>query len=882
MTMRIFIRLLLLCLIISSCTADKKKYVIGVSQCSEDNWRDKLNGEMLQSLYYYDNVELKIVSAYDNDRRQIAQIDSLVDSGIDLLVVSPNQMNTVTDVIDRAYDKGIPVILFDRKTDSGKYTAFIGGDNYEVGRVMGNYVASLFGETGGNIVEIQGLKGSSPTIDRHRGFMDVVSKYPKIRVLGSRYAGWLQDEARVQMDSIISKVDKIDCVYAQNDRMAMGAREAAAKHGLSDDIIYTGVDALSTPGGGMEEVRNGNISASYLYPTRGDLVMQLAVNILEGKPYKKDNYLKAALVTKNNVEQMLMQNEEMMSQTRRLETVHEKVDSYLKEYNHQKIYLVLVLTILALLLVFFYTLYHISVQKRRMVEASADAKLQFFTNVSHEFRTPLTLIADPVERLLDDSDLTMDQRRLLNVVDKNVKVVLRLVNGILDFRKTQERKMKLSLSTFGLQDTLEELVEGFMPAIEKHGIRMKVDVESGIMMTADYEKISSIVYNLLSNALKYTPNGGDIVLSASRVGGDVVLKVADNGVGIPKDDLHQVFDRFFQAENKSVGGTGIGLAVVKAFAELHGGVVSVKSVEGKGTEFTVSIPTDIHSDAVARNHSEIIIGDEFPVDGKTVEMGENSGGSLFFDFDDDCGERLKILVVDDNEDVRAYISSLMSGSCTVIDAKNGKDGLEKALREVPDLIVCDVMMPVMDGLEMCRRVKQETATSHIPVLLLTARTQEEQRAEGYDCGADAYITKPFSSKVLISRIKNLLENRRLLRRRYSSDEQTDERPMDADSVFIKSLRDNIKANMSDSDFSVEALSAAMGLSRVQLYRKVKAVTGSTPVELIRIMRLQRAERLLKSGGKNVAEVSYEVGYSSPSYFSKCFKEQFGRLPGEVS
>ena len=491
--MRIFIRLLLLCLIISSCTADKKKYVIGVSQCSEDNWRDKLNGEMLQSLYYYDNVELKIVSAYDNDRRQIAQIDSLVDSGIDLLVVSPNQMNTVTDVIDRAYDKGIPVILFDRKTDSGKYTAFIGGDNYEVGRVMGNYVASLFGETGGNIVEIQGLKGSSPTIDRHRGFMDVVSKYPKIRVLGSRYAGWLQDEARVQMDSIISKVDKIDCIYAQNDRMAMGAREAAAKHGLPDDIIYTGVDALSTPGGGMEEVRNGNISASYLYPTRGDLVMQLAVNILEGKPYKKDNYLKAALVTKNNVEQMLMQNEEMMSQTRRLETVHEKVDSYLKEYNHQKIYLVLVLIILGLLLVFFYTLYHISVQKRRMVEASADAKLQFFTNVSHEFRTPLTLIADPVERLLDDSDLTMDQRRLLNVVDKNVKVVLRLVNGILDFRKTQERKMKLSLSTFSLQDTLEELAEGFMPAIEKHGIRLKVDVESGIMMTADYEKISSNV-----------------------------------------------------------------------------------------------------------------------------------------------------------------------------------------------------------------------------------------------------------------------------------------------------------------------------------------------------------------------------------------------------
>jgi len=873
---------LLTILMLFSCS-ENKKYVIAVSQCSEDVWREKLNGELMAGKYFYSNMELRIVSANDDDRTQTEQINRFVDEGVDLLIVSPNQMNTVTPAIDRAYDKGIPVIIFDRKTGSDKYTAFIGADNYEVGKAIGKYVAAQSGGTPLNVAEIQGLRGSSPTIERHRGFADAIKHFPNIHIVASRYAGWRQDEARVQMDSILAERTDIGCVFGHNDRMAEGARETVERRGLdAGRILFTGIDALASPGGGMEAVRDGRIAASYFYPTRGDLVLQLAMNILEGRPYKRDNYLKAALVTKDNVEQMLMQDEEMQVQIGRIEEANKKVDSYLTQYNHQKIYLVLVVTILLLCLVLFGYIYRTVVQKRRMAEEAADAKLQFFTNISHEFRTPLTLIADPVDRLLDDDTLTAGQRTLLSMVRRNVKVVLRLVREILDFRKTQKGKMSMTLSTFSLDESLREWTDAFIPAAERRGVALRLDVPGGTMITADNEKIESIVYNLLSNAIKYTPRGGVVSVSAARHGGDVVLKVADTGAGIPKDSLPQVFDRFFQAGTCSAGGTGIGLAIVRAFAELHGGTVSVESEEGRGAEFTVVIPSGAGRGAADASAAVSAPDDGYAVRGMTVEKSAPGGAGKLLDMvEDGRGERLRVLVVDDNDDVRGYISSVLSGFYDVCEAPDGQSGLDTAAGTVPDLIICDIMMPVMDGLEMCRRIKSETATSHIPVLLLTARTQEGQRAEGYDCGADGYITKPFSSKVLLSRVRNLLDNRRRLREAYSKDGLAEERPESADSIFIKSLRDKIAANMADSGFSVETLSADMGLSRVQLYRKVKALTGSTPVEFIRLVRLRRAERLLRQGGKTVAEVSYEVGFSSPSYFSKCFKEHFGRLPGEV-
>lgn len=869
-------------LLLLSCS-DNRKYVIAVSQCSEDNWRDKLYNELVGGTYLYNDIDMRYVSARDDDKTQIAQIDSFIKMGVDLLIVSPNQMNTVTAAIDRAYDNGIPVILFDRKTDSEKYTAFIGGDNYEVGQAMGRYILSQAKGESLNVVEIQGLRGSSPTIERHRGFMDAVKGQPGINIVASCYGGWLYEEGYRRMDSILAVRSDIDCVFGHNDRMAMGARKAVEDRGLNRDIMYMGVDALASKGGGMTAVRDGELTASYLYPTRGDLVLQLAVNILEGKAYERDNYLKAAIVTKDNAVQMLMQNDEMASQTDRLKMAHMKVDSYLTQYNHQKIYLVLVVTILLLCLILFIHVYRTIVQKRRIAEEAADLKLQFFTNVSHELRTPLTLIADPVDRLLADEGLSKEQRAMLGMVHKNVKVLLRLVTEILDFRKIQKGKMVLRPSVFCLSDSLRDWAGCFAAVTGKKNVALTIHAGDGIMLTADKEKIESIVYNLISNAIKYTPSGGSVDVSAASSGGTVVIKVADTGIGIPRDSLQKVFDRFFQVGGRSVAGTGVGLAIVKSFAELHGGSVAVESREGSGSVFTVTVPCKCSAPEedisdVAQTSEKA----EYAVRGLTVDDAARSDRARLAGVLGDKADAMSILVVDDNEDVRGYIASVVGADYSVIEAADGAEGLEKAVKHVPDLIICDVMMPVMDGMEMCRRVKAETATSHIPVLMLTAMAQDGQRAEGYDCGADAYLTKPFSSKLLLARIRNLLENRSRLRAIYSSGSYPEEKPATADNAFIKALREKINRYIDDSDFNVEQLSSEMGLSRVQLYRKVKALVDITPVEMIRIMRLQRAEQLLKAGGKTVAEVSYEVGFSSPSYFSKCFKEHFGKLPGDVA
>ena len=871
-----------LSLLLTACSKGGKHYVIGVSQCSEDIWRDKLNDELRISAFANDNVTLRFASADDNDQRQIEQINKFIDDGVDLLITSPNQMHTISPAIERAYDKGIPVILFDRKTDSHKYTAFIGADNYEIGRVMGEYIGiTLKGK--GNVAEITGLHNSSPAIERHRGFCDALKSFPGIHLISSISGDWTKKSGQQAMSSLLKTRHDIDCVFGQNDRMAMGARQAAEQQGIKQGIIYVGIDGLPTPDGGLHNVADRQLAASYIYPTRGDIVMQLAMNILKNKPYKKENYLKATIVTPDNARAMLMQVDEMNHQRTRLIELHDKVDQYLAQYNHQQIYLLLSVIILLLLIGFFTYVYRTIAMKRRLTEETANAKLQFFTNVSHEFRTPLTLIADPVERLLDEESISDGQRSLLQVAHKNVNVMLRLVGEILDFRKVQNGKMTIDNSTFDLAEHLRQWLAGFMPAAATKEISIDTDIPQQLTIHADIDKTERICYNLLSNALKYTRNGGHIHVTASETDGTVTLVVADDGIGIPRDKIAHIFDRFYQARNNSVGGTGIGLALVKAFSELMGGSVIVKSTEGQGSTFTVTLPvgdtsaqdTDsLHTVSTNQKKNYIIAGNTMEKEIEGAELRRITNPVA-----DD--EKPTVLVVDDNDDVRAYITTLLAPEYDVEQAVDGQQGLEKATKDVPDLIICDVMMPVMDGLEMCDRVKRETVTTHIPVILLTARTQEDQRAEGYDYGADAYITKPFSGKVLLARVKNLLANRRLLRDIFSNGEMMDDKPKDADTLFINEFRKQVQAQMSDTELNVETLSADMGLSRVQLYRKVKALTGSSPVELIRITRLKRAERLLKTSGMTIAEVSYEVGFSSPSYFTKCYKDYFGILPGDV-
>lgn len=915
--------------LLTGCAQQPRKYVIGVSQCSEDIWRDKLNDELKMGEYLNDSLIVKLASSNDDNVLQNKQINQFVDEGVDLLIVSPNQLSAISKAVERAYDKGIPVILYDRKTNSDKYTAFIGCDNYTIGKSMGTFIAQQL-QGKGRIVEISGLEGSSPALERHRGFMDAIKPYPGLQVVASEGGNWKEEGGIQAMKRILKQTQDFDYVFAHNDRLAWGAYVAARQMRVKRNYKYTGVDGMATEGGGLELVRDGIFEASYLYPTKGDEVIALAMKILKHQPYERDNYLSTSIITQANAALTLMEARDAERQARNLKALHKQVDQYLSDYNSQKIMLIglclfLFVCLAAAALIFRGYLIKVKLNetlaktngelKRLNVELGekneelkrlneevlelTHSRLVFFTNISHELRTPLTLIADPVEMLLEDTGIKGKSRELLKMVQRNALALQQLVSNILDFRKIQNGKMELKLYRFDIVKTLTMWVGDFQLTAERKQIRLHLDVDDltgSHEMIADQEKISRIVFNLLSNALKYTPAGGEIFVSLKDEGANLRLDVRDTGKGISQDEADKIFERFFQAKG-AASGTGIGLALVKSFVELHHGEARVESEPGKGSDFIVVIPREQEGD------SQVIHNDVDIVDNSanaSASEGKNVADESVLQYIDD-GDRSRgkvqqlvsentnrptVLVIDDNTDIRQYERTLLQDEYIVLEAADGKEGLSVAMKEVPDLVICDVMMPVMDGLEFTEQLKTNTATSHIPVIMLTAKNLEEHRAEGYEHGADSYITKPFHSKVLLARIENLLRQRQLLKNLYQGTKEAEKEISEAhledrDKQFLKQLQAIIQKNLSYSEFGVEDMGQQIGLSRVQLYRKVKAMTGSSVVDLLRKARLAKARRLLETRSMSVSEVAYEVGFSAPSYFTKCFKEEYGMLPGDV-
>ena len=711
--------------LLASCSQDEKKYRIGVSQCSDDIWRDKQNSELQIGAYFHDNVELRFAVAYDSDERQIQQIDSLVGAGIDLLIVAPNQVSTISPAIDRAYDKGIPVIVFERKTNTKKYTAYMGADNYEMGHLMGEYIATRLNERG-RIIEVMGLKGSSPAIERHNGFREAIAQHPGIQVVATLQGDWTEPTAYNTVKQWLDMnkgSEKIDLVFGMNDRTAMGARKAFEEDGRALPL-FCGIDGLPGDNGGIRLVLDSLLDASYIYPTHGDQLLQLAVDILEGKPYEKETKLMSALVTKENARVLLMESEEIMRQSHNLEQLHEKASQYLDQLGNQRTLIFVALAAIFLLLALLVGIYMYYLQWARIQDERIQMEreqLDFYTQVSHELRTPLTLIQGPLDQLLRTNDFRTasdNARELFTIVRRNTHHLTGLINKMLDAQ-----------------------------------------------------------------------TGGTVT--------DVNAHIETQNLASPE-----------AAEN-------------------------VKSDEDAPT----------------------------------------------------------VLIVDDNADIRTYLRSILQSKYSVLEAEDGQRGLELAREQVPDLIVSDVMMPVMNGLEFCQQVKKDIMSSHIPVILLTARALEKHQIEGYESGADAYITKPFSPELLLARIDNLLQSRHQLKDLWGMKPATEPAAAPAtvaapaatpiEDAFISRFKKIVEERLSTSDLSVEDLAADMGLSRVQLYRKVKALTGSTPVDLLRKARLAQARKLLQESTLSVSEVAYQVGFASPSYFTKCYKDEFGTVPGEA-
>ncbi|WP_084625572.1 hybrid sensor histidine kinase/response regulator transcription factor [Salinimicrobium xinjiangense] len=525
-------------------------------------------------------------------------------------------------------------------------------------------------------------------------------------------------------------------------------------------------------------------------------------------------------------------------------------------------------------------------------EALNDKKIQFFTNISHEFRTPLTLILSPLQDILENKSLPEKLKGKVKIINKNTIRLKRLIDELMDFRKLQFEKIPLKISPFDINELLYEITGYFVEEAQQRNIAVSIDTDRDIIIAwADRDKLEKILFNILSNAFKSTPNNGIITVTTKRemhifklIESQSPLKafeisIEDTGKGIQADELHKIFDRFYQIKDRNdqyYSGTGIGLEVVRSFIELHRGDIEVESELGVGTKFRILLPMDkdFYDPAEIKDPEIIMVQPE-------TELQKSNSIELSTKKQD----KKTLLIVEDNTELRSYIKQELSSDYKVVVAENGQEGMEKAKKYLPDVIITDVIMPVMHGYDFCSSLKKDLKTSHIPVLMLTAKAQTDDWVEGLEAGADVYLNKPFEMKVMRSQLRQLVANRSLLYSKYMGDfnkTEVDSHATSLDQQFILEIIRYTKENIKETNLNVEKLADEFNLSRSQLYRKIKTLTGLTANELIRKIRLERAKELLEEpSAPSVSEISYHVGFSSPSYFSKCFKTHFGVLPTEI-
>lgn len=911
--MKYILLLTILIFVLPSCNNTKKKgIVIGVSQCSDDLWRETMNEEMLREASFYQDLDIKveIKTVKDNTKQQIKDIEELIQNGVDLLVISPNESKAITPVVEKAYQKGIPIILVDRKIETNKYSAYIGADNYEIGKEAALYSASILNGKG-NIVEIRGWAGSTSDEERHNGFRDGLKTFPEIKVLAERRGNFLMKEAKEQMSQILKKHDKIDLVFALNDPMALGVHEASIQYSGKSPYIV-GIDALSGKNGGIQNIQKGLLDASFIYPTGGDKVISLAVSILKNEKFKRENILRTAVVDKNNVRTILLQTDQIAEQQAKLQATHNLLNKSLMKYSNQQnifyatiLILFLITTLLAFLILAYRSKSKINAllkkqneeiklqaetlaeQKEQLLllskqlEEATHAKLVFFTNISHEFRTPLSLILGPLNTLLTSPSLTSDQQMLLNLIQRNSSRLQNLISQIIEFRSFENGKMQLNLKNGDIISFFKELNVVF----EDHADRLDINFrflsnKEMQIMQFDQEKIEKIYYNLLSNAFKHTTKNGliEVKLEINEKDKSLILSVLNTGTVIPVEKINNIFDRFYKI-NINDTGTGIGLALTSSLIEVLNGRIQVESTSKKGTIFTVELPIIIASKQVEDapnpdfefSKSNLLINEterrtETPLYNNTIN-----------------NEKPIVLIIEDNYDMQQYMKFVLRNDYNLICAYEGNEGIEKAIKHIPDAIISDIMMPEKDGFEVCKIIKENIITSHIPIILLTACTLDEQKSIGFENGADAYIPKPFNAELLKIRLRKLIENRKKLKEAFGQSLISDSQKVSLADIEHKMLSDfqtYVEEHMSEQDINVDSIASHLGLSRIQLYRKLKSVTDYSPNDLVNIIKLKHAVQLLTIGRKSISEVSYETGFSSPSYFSKIFKKFYNESPSE--
>lgn len=899
---RLCLMICALFLIVSCKQGKEKEFIVGISHSSNDDaWRKAMILDMQVKASDYPGLTLQIKEAHEDNDTQIKQIREFIKKRVDLIILSANESEPITSVAVEAFRAGIPTIIIDRKIYSDEYTSFIGADNYEIGRAAGLFINSLLNKGKTTIVEVWGREGSSSARDRHNGFNDVIIHNDNV-ILKTVYGRWHKGETKDGIAALGSFED-IDIIYGHNDLMAMAAREAIMEIDpeSAERIKFIGIDALPGKGKGIEAVLNGYLTASFVYPTGGSTAIKVAWQILNGLPVSKQYALTSALIDKDNAGTLYLQTEQLADYQDQIEKQRNNLDKMFSEYRFLQNSVGVILLLLGVVILLALYVVHIfrNVQRKnhelkqtniqveqqreelaianRKIEQATTRKLQFFTNVSHEIKTPLTLILGPLNKISKELPPDSPMADDIHIIKKNANRLKRVVSQLLDFRKVESNKMDMQVTEVDLVVFIEDVKSYFDAMAQSKQIvySFQYDIPS-VLLWVDTDKMEKILTNLLSNAFKFTPEGGAVTICLQDHPGYVILSVEDNGRGILPENISSVFDQFFTADH--VTGTGIGLHLTHEFVGMHKGSIYVESEPGKRTVFFVELPKGkSHFDESCMFAPSVTELSSGVAHLDTREMDEMVNRT--YDY--------TILIVEDDPDINAYLQKELNPNFQILTTGNGALAMDILANENVSLIISDVMMPEMNGYELCKKVKSDIAFSHIPVILLTALSDDKQRMYGIASGADEFIQKPFNIEEVKLRIVRLLEERARLRSAITQDLQSPaasdlkpEKVESIDELFIRKFMALVEESYPDSNFSIEKASEMLGLSRVHLYRKVKELMGVTPTDFLRNYRLKQAAALLRQKDRNVNEVAYATGFSSPPYFSKCFKAVYNITPTE--
>jgi ABC-type sugar transport system substrate-binding protein/DNA-binding response OmpR family regulator/nitrogen-specific signal transduction histidine kinase len=881
--------------------SDAIKIRIGFSQAmTTDDWRKQMNKSMLIEASMHPEVELQIYDGNNDIEKQIKDIENLIKQKVDVIIVSPIQSKPITEVVEKSMNAGIPILIIDRKIDSENYTAYVGADNIEIGRNAANYILLKTNKTS-RIIEIKGLSGSSPAYERSLGFNHILNQNDHLELIGGIDGNWEAVSIKKEFENLLKKEKNIDFVFAHNDRMAFGAWEVAKELGLEKNIQFVGVDGLNTSNGGIQLVEKGVLSATVFYPTGGNEAIKLALKIVKNEPFSKSNILNSIIINPLNAEiiknQLNKIDEQQESIKAQLNVIKIQDEKYYTQGNMIKILAVLLIILFSLALYSIYSAVTISRKKKQLeltnqkiviqrnqiakhvniVKKNNEAKFNFFTGISHEFKTPLTLILSSVESL--KSDFHNKDKKLRNEVDlifNNSKRLLRLINQLLDFKKSEDNNFRLKPSKTNIWKFSKAIFQDFKREAKKRNIDFTITTTNeDLEIYVDRNLMDKVYFNLLSNAFKFTPNNGKISIAIQdfKNSDSVNICFSDSGIGIPQGEIQNVFKAFYQGSNNYRNSSGIGLHLSKNFIDLHQGKIEV--ISKKGAEFTLTLPKgkshlyekDIIEEPVIDlvDDADYLESDDIILSNKSIEDKD----------------KYTILFIEDNIDLLEFIVKKYDDEYNVYSSQ-GNDAIEQVLKIIPDLIVCDLNLPEKNGFEICEILKKDLRTSHIPTIILTAVDDQQSYIKALESGADLYLTKPFNLKVLSQSIKGLLFNREKLKYYFKNnldviDEQSFGVP---EQLFIKKLNEFLEANIANSDLTVEELAAFLNISRVQLYRKVKAILGINVSDHINNLRLGKAAKMLKTSDLNIAEVGYATGFSSPNYFSTSFKNKYGVSPKE--